>query len=65
MLQVFGEVIISVFSVKFYQWNLFKFSKFTKALKRKEKKTHAAVNEKRKTEKICTLFYNRFFYEAL
>ena len=33
--------------------------------KERKKNTHAGVNEKRKTEKKWTLFYNRLFYEAL
>ena len=33
--------------------------------KEREKKTYAAVNEKRKTEKSWTLFYNRLFYKVL
>ena len=33
--------------------------------KEREKETHTAVNENRKIGKICTLFYNRYFYKAL
>ena len=33
--------------------------------KEREKNTYAAVNEKRKTEKSWTLFYNRLFYKIL
>ena len=36
-----------------------------KKKKKKRKNTHAAVNEKRKTEKSWTLFYNRLFYNLL
>ena len=44
----------------------YKFSKFPYALIRKENKNaYAAVNQKRKTEKSWTLFYNRLFYKVL
>ena len=42
--------------MKACRWNLINFSNFTDALIRKEKSTHTAVSEKRKTEKkngIC------------
>ena len=32
---------------------------------RKRKNTHTVINEKRKTEKSWTLFYNRLFHKAL
>ena len=34
-------------------------------VKESEKETHTTVNEKRKIGKICTLFYNRYFYKVL
>ena len=44
----------------------YQFSKIYKRFDKERKKTtHAGVNEKRKTEKKWTLFYNRLFYEAL
>ena len=44
----------------------YQFFKILKRLdKEREKNTHAAVNEKRKTEKSWTLFYNRLLYKAL
>ena len=51
--------------MKACQSNLTNFPKFANALIRKEKKTYAAANEKRKTEKSWTLFYNRSFYNVL
>ena len=44
----------------------YKFFKIWKRIfKEREKNTYVAVNEKRKTEKNWTLFYNRLFYKAL
>ena len=63
-LYVFGEIFLSVFSNVsiFMQWKfvdeiLSIFRKSTDALIRKEKNTHTAVNEKRKTEKngLCLI----------
>ena len=43
--------------MKACQLNLISFSKFTNAFIRKENNSHTTVNEKRKNEKSCTLFY--------
>ena len=44
----------------------FQFSKIYKRFdEKREKNAHTAVNEKRKTDKSCTLFYNWLFYKAL
>ena len=52
--------------MKACRWNLTNFSKFTNSLIKKEKKnTHTAVNEKIKTKKSWTLFYNKLFCKAL
>ena len=48
-------------SMKIFQF----FKIYQRFDKEREKNTYTAVNEERKTEKICTLFYNRLFYKAL
>ena len=47
-------------SMKSYQ-----FFKIWKPFDKEREKTHVVVNEKRKTAKSWTLFYNRLFYKAL
>ena len=51
-----------LYTMKAWEWNLRNFSKFANALIKKDKKTYAVVNEKRKIEKSWTLFYNRSFF---
>ena len=48
-------------SIKSYQF----FEIYLRVDKEREKNSHALVNEKRKTEKSWTLFYNKLFYKAL
>ena len=60
-------IFLSVFSyfLHFYiQWKLAD-EIFTNALIKNRKNIHASVNEKRKTEKRWTLFYNGLFYKRL
>ena len=43
----------------------YQFFKIWKPFDKEREKTHVVVNEKRKTAKSWTLFYNRLFYKAL
>ena len=53
-------------AIKACQLNLISFSKFKKRFdKEREKNSYDAVNEKRKTDKSWTLFYDRLFYKVL
>ena len=59
-----------IFSIFIYNESLpmksYQFFKICKRFdKEREKNTYAAVNERRKTKKSWTLFYNRLFYKVL
>ena len=54
------------YAIKACQWNLISFSKFEKRFdKEREKNSYEAGNEKRKTDKSWTLFYDRLFCKVL